>query len=349
MTKRDVCHVLGRVTTSSTQARTAALRAAVSRAILAPSIHNTQPWRFVLGPARLTMLADRSRQLAVLDPTGRQLHLSCGCALFNARVSLAAAGLGVIVTRQPKPARPDLLAVIEIVDDRRPDARPAELDGAIEQRQTNRRRFTDSTVPDDLTESLVSAATAEGAVLHTVTRADTRMTVARLTQQADAQQNANPAYRAELRAWTTTDPERRDGVTALAVPHVTGESGSDVPIRDFDSEGVGFLPADTQSSGEQCLLLLGTHDENPRAWLRAGEALERLWLEITRAGYVASLFTQIVEIDAIRAQLRSELRLVIHPHVLLRVGRAPATPATRRRPIAEVLDDRAVTLLAENG
>jgi hypothetical protein len=88
------------------------------------------------------------------------------------------------------------------------------------------------------------------------------------------------------------------------------------------------------------LLILGTHEENPRVWLRAGEALERVWLEITRAGYVASLFTQVAEVDAVRAQLRSELRLVMYPRALLRVGRAPMTPATQRRPIADVLEDR---------
>ena len=102
-----------------------------------------------------------------------------------------------------------------------------------------------------------------------------------------------------------------------------------MPIRDFDSQGVGFLPADAHSSCDQCMLLLGTHEENRWAWLRAGEALERVWLDITRRGYVAGVFTQLIEIDAIRFHLRSDLRLMMHPHVLLRVGRAPAT---RRRP-----------------
>ena len=77
------------------QRLTAALRRAAVRATLAPSVHNTQPWRFELRPNELRIVADSSRQLQVLDPTARQLIISCGCALFNARVAVAASGLEV--------------------------------------------------------------------------------------------------------------------------------------------------------------------------------------------------------------------------------------------------------------
>ena len=75
----------------------------------------------------------------------------------------------------------------------------------------------------------------------------------------------------------------------------------------------------------------------PLAWLQAGEALERIWLEVTRAGYAMSLFTQVIEVPGTRQRLRLELGLTMHPHVLLRIGRAPATPASRRRKLVEVL------------
>lgn len=66
-----------------TRALTAAMRRAAVRGTLAPSVHNTQPWGFELGSDGLSIRTDPSRRLHVLDPTGRQMTISCGCALFN--------------------------------------------------------------------------------------------------------------------------------------------------------------------------------------------------------------------------------------------------------------------------
>lgn len=320
--------------------RDAALHAAVGRAMLAPSVHNTQPWRFVLGADSLEIRCDRSRQLAVLDPTGRQLHLSAGCALLNARVSLAASGHKSTVHRCPDPHHPELVARIEIGVGDAASPELAALDPVVDLRQTNRRRFATDPVPDDLVATLVDAAAAEGAMLHPVVDPDDRQTLARLSQKADVAQITSPAYRAELREWTSNDPTRGDGVRAAAVPHIDGSAGDDVPIRDFDSQGAGWLPGETRSSASQCLLVLGTDSETPQAWVRAGEALERVWLEITRAGFVASLFTQVIEVAALRVQLRDELHLGMHPHLVMRVGRAPVTAASMRRHLSDMLDDR---------
>jgi hypothetical protein len=158
-----------------------------------------------------------------------------------------------------------------------------------------------------------------------------------LSQQADSAQNADPAYRAELRRWTTDDPTRHDGVPASAVPHVDGHSGDEIPLRDFDTRGTGHLPAQTASTRRQTILVLGTEEDDPLSWLRAGEALERVLLEIARCGYAAGPLTQAVEVPDTRYALRTELGLTFYPQFLLRVGRAHATPSTPRRPLTEVL------------
>lgn len=322
------------------------LRRAAVRATLAPSVHNTQPWRFVLGPDWLEIHADPTRRLLVLDPAARQLIISCGCALFNARVSLAAAGHRTRVVRFPDPAQADLLARVTVGGEpgaAELDAEDSELAGIaalepmIEARHSNRRRFDDAVVPEDIVDELIAAAAVEGALLVPVTRPEDRLSVAMANQRADAQENPDPAYRAELRTWTSDDPGRDDGVLAEAVPHGGGGAHDDVPIRDFDTHGAGALPTQTRSSLKQCMLLLGTAVDSPVAWLRAGEAMERTLLEVARRGYATSPLTQLIEMPNTRATLRQDLRLTMHPHVLLRVGRETATADTRRRRLVDML------------
>jgi hypothetical protein len=274
-------------------------------------VHNTQPWRLRLKDGRLDLFADRSRQLAVLDPTGRQMLVSCGCALINARVSLAGDGLGAAVTRTRRPLVDEPLASLD-VNGEPADLELAQLDPVVEVRQTNRRHFSDEPVPQALLDVLETAAAAESAWLYIVRHPDQQTTVATLSRRADDVENLNPAYRAELRAWSTDDPLRADG---------------------------GGLPGRTASSSNQCLVLLGTAGDSPVEWLRAGEALERVLLEVTRYGFAASPLTQVTEVPSTRAQLRRELRMDGYPHVLLRIGRAPTSPTSRRRRLVEVLTE----------
>jgi hypothetical protein len=316
------------------------LRTAAGQARLAPSVHNTQPWRFVSTGDSLEIYADWGRQLTVLDPTRRQLLISCGCAVFNARVSLAAQGMLAAVDRFPDPQRPELIARLSITETNPDWIELGGLDRYIVHRQTNRRHYEDDQVPPEVLHQLTQVVEAEQARLVPVTRQEHRLAVARLSQRADSLENADPAYRAELRRWTSDDPRRPDGVPAMAVPHVTGNAQDDVPIRDFDTRGMGWLPTQTRSGIQQCLLILGTDADSELSWLRAGEALEHLWLQATKLNYVISLFTQVIEVPQTRQRLRSELELGIQPHILLRVGHASRTSASMRRRLDDILTDR---------
>lgn len=327
-------------------ARTA-LRRAAARARLAPSIHNTQPWRLDLRGDALELRLDPDRRLAHVDPDGRQALISCGCALFNARVSLAGDDLGdVTVTRFPEGPGPGsaLLARLEVVPRTGEDsfsraARQtiAELDFAIAVRRTNRSRFEDLAVPERFIDRLAAAAAAEGTILFSVRRHHHREAVARLTRRADAEQYSNPAYRSELRAWITDDPTRPDGVHTRSVARVDAESNDDVPLRDFDMHGNAGLPARTDSTRHQTMLLLGTDSDTRRDWLRAGEALQRTLLTAALAGYESSPVMQALEIPAIRLDLRAELGVSFHLQFLVRVGRGNPVPPTARRSFEDVL------------
>src|SRR5215813_5388745 len=116
---------------------TSGLAMAAVTAGFAPSIHNTQPWRWRLSADTLELWAARDRQLPMTDPAGRLLAISCGAALHHARVALAAEGWQVTVDRLPDPRQPDLLA-------RLTSAAPIEMTKpAVRLLQTARVRHTD--------------------------------------------------------------------------------------------------------------------------------------------------------------------------------------------------------------
>jgi nitroreductase family protein len=308
---------------------TTALRRAAVRATRAPSVHNTQPWRLVLDGDCLEIHVDPSRQLRVLDPRGSRARMSCGSALFNARVALAASGYRVTVERFPDPARPYLLARIVVDEAAGPgEAALTQLEPMIDLRHMNRRRFSDEVVPGAVLDTLVDAANIEGGEVVAIVRPGDQLAADRLSRLADQIQSADPAGQAELQAWTSDDPGRWDAV----VPAVHGRAPTFRPGQDA-------RPDRGRPSTAQCLLVLGTVGDDPVSWVRAGEALERMLLELTRLGYVASPMTSVIEVEATNEQLRRELRLPMHPRMLLRVGRAPATPPTRRRRLVDVLSE----------
>jgi nitroreductase len=307
------------------------LTRAAHRAALAPSVHNTQPWHFVVTGDALEIRSDLQRRLAVLDPRARQLTISCGCALFNARVAIAAAGFEPIVTRFPEPESPDLLARVSLGAAREWLSIGA-LDGAIDDRHTNRRAYADEPVPPAVVHTLVRAARKESSYLVPITSPDHRVAAADLSRLAERIQAADPAYLDELRTWTTDDPRRGDGVQASSVPYAgpLSAAADALPIRAFDVRGVGWLPASSDSDANHCLLLLAAVDDDPDSWLRTGEALQRVWLELTRLGYAASPLTQAVEVAQTHERLRAALQLDLHPQLLLRVGLAPQAVRTPR-------------------
>ncbi|HZY76760.1 MAG TPA: hypothetical protein VFE40_10600 [Jatrophihabitantaceae bacterium] len=329
------------VTAASSKTAQQALYRAAARATLAPSIHNTQPWRFVVRPGRLELFADSSRAVPVVDPEGRQLAISCGAALLGARLSLAAAGFGVRVELLPDAsAQPDLLAVLVLDETESRDQSAHRLDLAARSRRSNRREFGEANLRTEVVDALHDGAHREGASLQFVTGLDDRIAVAMLAQRAAEIQLEDPAYRVELRAWTTNDPERTDGVPAAAVPHVSGrpdESRDEVPIRGFDTTSSGQLPGETRSSLHQTLFVIATAADHRRDWLIAGQALYRVLLELTDAGYVASIFSQVCEVPSTRQELRHRLRLSANPQLLLRAGIAPPTAPTPRRPLPDVI------------
>ena len=311
----------------------AQLTSMLNWAVLAPSVLNTQPWRFAVEGDAVLLFADRTRQLHRVDPEGRELVVSCGAALLNLRLAARHFGYATVVERLPDPDHPDLLARFRLAGAAAPTEREDALFRAIKHRHTNRRPFADLALPAGLLHLLQSAAEDEGAELAIVEDAETKAQIGGLVAAAIRDQGADQTAAAELHSWlrSNRDP-RRDGVPDSA------QAGLD-RISYLRSDAARFArQAEQLAATAPALLVIQTRRDTPEAWLRAGEALQHVLLGAALYEVAASYLNQPIEVAPLRAQLVDILG-GNRPQVLFRVGFAAETDGTHRRNVRDVLTD----------
>lgn len=314
-------------------------RRVVELACRAPSLHNTQPWRWRIVDARsIELYADPSRQLRVADPDGRHLVISCGAALHHAEVAARALGLAVEVTLAPSGGG-DLLATISLAES---STQPAALDEleVLQRRRTDRRRFTSWPIPETRLAHLAESAAGRGVYVMPITDATARHHTEQLVARARLVQSADPAYLHEQESWV--DHGSHDGIPAgNAVPGPSRRTGTHVPR--FDT-AVQVDPGTLALEDSEGILAICTRGDDQDAWLRAGQALSALWLRAAKQGLALVPLSQVTEVEETRASLHDQVfGGMARPQILVRVGwqeitRAPLPP-TPRRPVGEVLVD----------
>jgi nitroreductase len=313
------------------------LRELLEAAVAAPSMHNTQPWRFRIRESGrvIELSADPARTLPVADPDGRAAHIACGAALLNLRIAAAAAGWQPQVTRLPDPGQPLLLASIRLVPGHEPSSWERELRAAIPARRTNRKPFSGRAVPPGIRADLAEAVREEAAILHFPGHDETARLL-HLATDAERAQLADPAYRAELVRWAGGFRDR-EGIPDHALGPASPEGGE--PVREFTPGRPPGLHRYAWFEEHPQLAVLSTRTAGPDDWLTAGQALERAWLTATSRGIAVSPLTQPLETAA--AWLVRDARWSgEHPQMILRIGYGlPLGPRAPRRPVSEVLDE----------
>ncbi|HEU4423359.1 MAG TPA: nitroreductase [Pilimelia sp.] len=308
----------------------------VATAARAPSVHNTQPWRFRVSDGVLEMRADPSRRLDRVDPDGREMLISCGAALFGLRLAVRQSGYRPIVELLPTRAQPELLARVQLGAPAPLGSGEHTLQAALRRRHTHRGPFAAEPLPAGLLAAMQRDAEAEAATLVLIHEPGRYGQLAALLAAADRRQRQHPALIRELRAWTRQQASpARDGVPARAYPQRVHRPGA-LAQRDFDlGRGWGTLAAAGDVPAATAVLTTG--GDTPADWLRAGQALHRLLLRAASEWVFASLHTQALELVPIRAAIRAQLRLPGAPQMLLQLGRARIAPLTPRRPVGELI------------
>jgi hypothetical protein len=307
----------------------------------APSVHNTQPWRFSVGMHAIDLYADPERQLSQ-DRDGREMLISCGAALFGLR--LAVRGLGYLpsVTLFSERSKPWLLARLALGPKAPVTEAERRMLAALPHRHTHRGAFDPGPIPAGLLPRLQHDALAEGAVLALAETAGQYGKLADLAAEAARMQEHNAGARAEIRRWSRPPGSpAMDGVPAAAFGPATSAAPGRLAQRDFDlGRHYGLLPP--PAPGEPppaATAVLVTAGDSRLDWLRAGQALHRILAHAATVWVAASLHTGPLEIPVIRGLIRTQLALPGTPQMLLQFGLAHAGLASPRRPVPEFLVD----------
>jgi hypothetical protein len=319
------------------------IRDAVRLSCRAPSLHNSQPWRWVLDGAALHLFADQGRVVRAADTSGREALIACGALLDHFRVAMAAAGYTANVDRFPNP--PNRLHIASI------DFSPMELvtDGhrrraaAILQRRTDRLPFAAPTDWDAIESTLGTTVSSDRVRMDVVPDA-LRPQLAEASQLTESLRLYDSSYHAELEWWTATF-EFSEGI-----PHSSLVSAAESDRVDVGRAFPVTHHRERRSEVDEDhakVVVLSTYDDTPHSVLRCGELLSAVLLDATMIGLATCTLTHITELPSSReivAGLIGHSSQDITPQVLIRVGRAPSIedvpPPTPRRPVDQVFEVR---------
>jgi hypothetical protein len=313
------------------------VKAAVQLACRAPSLHNSQPWRWVTTGRSTELFLDPERAPRYTDTSSRASLIGCGAALDHFRVAMAAAGWIANVDRFPNPNDLHHLASIDfsqlafVTDGHR---RRAE---AIRSRHTDRLPFSRPPGWDRFAALLHSTVSTEKVRIDVIADA-LRPELVEATEFTESLRLYDSSYHAEIGWWTTRAGES-DGIPQNALVSAAESERVDVGRAFPVTQDQNRRPEVDEDHSK--IAVLSTYDDTHDAVLRCGEALSAVLLEATLAGLATCTLSHITELPASRAVVARLVGQPSTPQILVRIGVAPdrgnAPPPTPRRPIDEVL------------
>lgn len=311
-------------------------------AILAPSTHNSQPWRFVLSENGIEVYADYGRRLPVADPGNRELLMSLGAAIYTLRVAAAHFAFRCVVDHEVSLASDRPVATVYLTpgEQRSGEEESAgELLPHVPVRRTNRHPFLVSRVPASVVQTLERVAEHHAARMMISTDGSLNNRVAALVEDAERRRYADPAFRRDLAEWIHPDhADNEDGMTGAT----WGAGGIPSVIVPWATRMLDMGRMHAAHDRNLCieapaLVVIASEDGVP-CWLDVGELLQHFLLTVTKEGLQASYFNMILQVPDLRVELKRQLGLDSWPQLLLRIGYClAATEPTPRRPLEDVI------------
>jgi len=306
-------------------------------ATLAPSGHNTQPWKFRAAENRIDVVPDIARRTPVVDPDDHHLFVSLGCAAEN--LVLASRARGRVGEARFDPAGEGSVA-FEFTNG---TANAGPLFDAIPKRQSTRNEYAGNPVsPTDL-RALTDAAAIPGVDLVLITDRPQINRVQDLVIAGNGTQMSDKAFVHELRQWLRFSPRealaKGDGLFSATtgnpiLPAWLGPQLFDLAFK-ADTENDKYARQIASSAG---LAVFVAQKQDHEHWILAGRASQRFALQATALGLKHAFINQPVEVPRLRPELADLIGFPgKRPDLVMRFGYGQMLPYSARRPVAQVL------------
>ncbi len=305
-------------------------------AALAPSGHNTQPWRFSLSRDEIAITPDFTRRTPVVDPDDHHLYVSLGCVAETLDLAALRIGQGGELVADPKQAG----GWVYRFGTRRDPASP--LFGAIARRQSTRSVFNGRKPNDSTIRALIEWTGSQGINLELITEPPRLAAFADLIAAGNSVQMANPAFIKELRDWLRFNARdaiaKGDGLFSASsgnpqLPTWLGHRLFDLSFK-ADAENRKYREQVSSAAG---LAVFFAERADRHGWFNVGRACQRFALAATALGMKVSFLNQPVEVPELR-QRCAELAGMAgrRPDIIMRFGFGDTLPYSFRRPIADI-------------
>ncbi len=307
--------------------------------ILAPSSHNTQPWKFRIKDNTLELFADFSRRLPKSDEDGRMIYAALGCAISNIKIALDYYSLNFDIEYNRELGNSPEGYVAKITFRGKGDVRkyPAEFLYALMRRHSYRGRYRSKSIPSRIFENIAKLNENDFEKFDIIKELEKKEEIAQIMGRAMKNKMAKREFRWELAHWLRTNiTQRSDGmpgnghgmklITSILAPFI---------LRLIDVSAVEKKKAIRRVRNFPAIGLISTPIDSPRMWIAAGEYLERILIYLYSQNIAASIMIAPVEHMESRNELKKFTEFL--PQIFFGFGYAEKTyPHSPRRKLAEI-------------
>lgn len=311
-------------------------------AILAPSSHNSQPWKFRIDDNQITVFSENSRALPKSDKDGRQLFISLGTAIENILTSADFYGYKTDIRYFPTDI-PDAVVSISLTRVRNELNSDEKLIRSIINRHTNRNKYSDKKLSDGFL-GWIRSLSSDKFKIHIVDDKKQKDAVSDIVADAMIEAMDDKDFRSELSKYVRSNITKEKvgmpmfgfgvpTIPSLVVPYVLGKFNLNRLSKKDDS---ALLKDHTPY-----FVIINSIEDNQESWIKSGRIFQSIALMAEREGIKTAPMAAAIQIGDNYKKLKATIQTDFRPQVFFRMGYAEInTPHSPRLDVGEVLEKK---------